>query len=371
MSNADDLGTPLPQWAYDMAPCLKEGPYAAAGSHFVSKMLALPAGNYGDLIRTLCAYNLLHERDWLDKNWDVEPVAHFNAALQRQAVLADAMVVAEPPMGYPHLARPEWEDIKDETGSHYGNLFSAFQDEKYYEEPTEFLRQRLGRNGYPMDKFKDMAALDHGCGNGRYTVGLHNLGFREVVGLDWSELNIADANKRKDARNLQGVSYVRGNVLDVPFPDNSFDFVLSNGVLHHTENPEQGVRELIRVLKPGGIGMIMMIPNPGGLHWNSQEILRVVMKDVDYAKARSIFGLLGVPANRRMFFLDHVMVPINIFYSKSELETLLADAGACNLRFLERGHDIDRVEWVHNGAPHAAARYGIGDNRYYFEKPRS
>jgi ubiquinone/menaquinone biosynthesis C-methylase UbiE len=359
----------LPDWAYTMAPCLREGPYAAAGRYFVDALLKLPKGNYADLITIQCAYNLLHERDYLDRNWSIEPVSYFNNALHRLGDFAKLAKEIEPKEGYPHVQRPNFDDVKDETGSHYGNLFSPFQDEKYYVEPTEFLRDRLGRNGYPIEKFKEWRALDAGCGNGRYTVGLHNLGFKSVVGLDWSEINIADAERRKDARKLEGIDYVRGNVLDIPFPDNSFDFVLSNGVLHHTENPDQGVKELLRVLKPGGIGMIMLIPNPGGLHWQSQEILRVVLKDIDYGKARTVFDLLGCPANRRMFFLDHTMVPINIFYSKEDMEKVLTSAGACNLRFLKRGHDVDRVEWIYQDAPYAVERYGIGDNRYYFEKP--
>lgn len=371
MNNDQNKHIHLPQWAYEMAPCLKEGPYADEGRYFVSQILALRDGNYGDLIRIMCSYNLLHERDHLDKNWDLEPVARFNEALHRLGDFAQMAKDVEPPVAYEHLQRPDWEDVKDETGNHYGKLFSAFQDEKYYQEPTEFLRQRLERNDYPMDKFKGMTALDAGCGNGRYTVGLHNLGFKDVTGLDWGDQNIANAEERRDAKGLKGITYVKGNVFDMPFPDDSFDFVLSNGVLHHTENPELGVRELLRVLKPGGMGMIMMIPNPGGLHWNSQEILRVCLKDVDYAKARSVFATLGVPPNRRMFFLDHIMVPINIFYSREELEKLLLDAGGCNLRALERGHDIDRVEWVHKGVPYASERYGIGDNRYYFEKSES
>lgn len=360
----------LPEWAYEMAPCLKEGPYAEAGRYFVQTLLNLPKGNYSDLVTIMCAYNIVHERDYLDNNFDVEPVAYFAQALRNQGDFASTALKAMPKVGYPHVQRPNYGDVKDETGSHYGNLFSPFQDEKYLDEPTDFLRERLARNGYPMEKFKEWSAVDIGCGNGRYTVALHNLGFKSVTGVDWSPMNIEDAEKRMKALKLDGIRYVTGNVLEVPLPDNSFDFVLSNGVLHHTENPDKGVKEMMRVLKPGGIGMIMLIPNPGGLHWQSQEILRVVLKDIDYGKARTVFDLLGVPANRRMFFLDHTMVPINIFYSRQEMEKVLTDAGACNLRFLDRGHDIDRVERVYRGVPHAAARYGIGDNRYYFEKPR-
>ena len=47
---------------------------------------------------------------------------------------------------------------------------------------------------------------------------------------------------------------------------------------------------------------------------------------------------------------------------------LLKDAGAKNIRFCERGADIDRSELVYQHQPHAEILYGIGENRFYFEK---
>jgi len=69
------------------------------------------------------------------------------------------------------------------------------------------------------------------------------------------------------------VVFEHGNVLALPFATSGFAIVFSNGVLHHTVDWEQGVKELVRVLKPGGLGWLYLIENPGGLFWDIIEVL--------------------------------------------------------------------------------------------------
>ena len=53
---------------------------------------------------------------------------------------------------------------------------------------------------------------------------------------------------------------VIGSILDIPFDKNTFDYVICTEVIEHTVNPKQAVKELSRVLKPGGI-LILTVPN--------------------------------------------------------------------------------------------------------------
>jgi SAM-dependent methyltransferase len=69
------------------------------------------------------------------------------------------------------------------------------------------------------------------------------------------------------------VSYPEYNLLELPFPENSFDYVVSDQVLEHVEgNPQVAMDEALRVLKPGGIGVhttcfINPIHNRPGDYW--------------------------------------------------------------------------------------------------------
>jgi len=85
--------------------------------------------------------------------------------------------------------------------------------------------------------------LDSGCGNGRQFLR-HN-----TIGLDYSEELLSDACLKPN------IGLVRGNAHSLPFSDSSFDCVMSIAVIHHLSTHErrvEAVREMCRVLKPGG-----------------------------------------------------------------------------------------------------------------------
>ncbi|HKZ00870.1 MAG TPA: class I SAM-dependent methyltransferase, partial [Pyrinomonadaceae bacterium] len=258
--------------------------------------------------------------------------------------------------------------VRTITGKHYGKLFAGFSDGSFWEEPLRLLSVRLERNGIALRELQGRNVLDAGCGGGRYTVAWRMLTAASAIGLDASEIGIADARRRVDAQNLKGVQFEQGNVLDLPFRSESFDVVFSNGVLHHTTDWRRGVRELVRTLKPAGLGWLYLIENPGGLFWDVIEMLRVIMTDESRGEARSVLNSLGVPANRIFYMLDHVMVPINIRLSTREIEECLKEAGAIEVRRLERGADFDRVERLYQRDPYAEIKYGVGENRYVFSK---
>ncbi len=98
--------------------------------------------------------------------------------------------------------------------------------------------------------------LDAGSGTGIVTLGFQDTGFRprKTIAFDLSgnSLKIAREQfakeKKIDASNIESV---QGNVLDLPFAENTFDLVLTCGVLEYV-SLDAGLKELSRVLKPGG-----------------------------------------------------------------------------------------------------------------------
>jgi ubiquinone/menaquinone biosynthesis C-methylase UbiE len=69
-------------------------------------------------------------------------------------------------------------------------------------------------------------------------------------------------------RGLQG-RFVHHDAETLPFDDNSFDVVYSNGVLHHTPNTRRVVAEIRRVLRPGGKTIIMMYAENSLHYWRN------------------------------------------------------------------------------------------------------
>lgn len=111
--------------------------------------------------------------------------------------------------------------------------------------------------------------LDNGCGVGMY---LHRLAWwaRLAVGLEY------DFSRAREAvTSLSPVVQAAGEAL--PFPSNTFDLVLSHEVIEHVHDDRQAVREMVRVLKPGG-RLLLFCPNRGypfethGVFWRGRYV---------------------------------------------------------------------------------------------------
>jgi len=102
--------------------------------------------------------------------------------------------------------------------------------------------------------------LDACCGTGDLALAARAAGAGEVVGLDFSERMLERA--RRKAPELE---WVRGDLLALPFADGSFDVATVGFGIRNVEELEAGLRELARVLRPGGRLAVLEITRPTGL----------------------------------------------------------------------------------------------------------
>lgn len=100
--------------------------------------------------------------------------------------------------------------------------------------------------------------LDAGAGFGRHAFGAARLGAR-VVALDFAADEVAGTRATfaamLDAGEIGADNFVgglRGDATTLPFPDDTFDCVLTSEVLEHVQRDTDALAELVRVLKPGG-----------------------------------------------------------------------------------------------------------------------
>lgn len=347
------------------APCLQFGPLAAAAQEAIAAAERLGHGPAATAARARVVPLLF---DGMEHAFaaGLDPAPALRALLDAASAYfrdVDAGLVPEET----DTAR-DAGDVAQVTAAHYGRLFRQFSVVSYFDEPSSLLRQRLQRNRIDERLWLRKRVLDAGCGGGRYTVAWKLLGARQATGVDLSESGIADARARVANAHICGVDFEIGDVLALPFPSDQFDVVFSNGVLHHTVNWRAGIAELVRTLRPGGLGWLYVIEQPGGLFWDVIEILRVMMRHDDRETVRQALADAGVLANRVFYMLDHVMVPINIRLTPGEVEEALRTSGAKDIRRLTRGADFDRVEAISRGDLYAREKYGVGENRFVFTK---
>ncbi len=102
-----------------------------------------------------------------------------------------------------------------------------------------------------------MRLLDCGCGMGALTTSLAEwLAPGEVVGFDREESQVEAARAWAAERGVTNVRFELGNIYEMPYPDASFDAVFAHTVLEHIREPLRAMREMRRVLKPGGVAGI-------------------------------------------------------------------------------------------------------------------
>lgn len=100
--------------------------------------------------------------------------------------------------------------------------------------------------------------LDWGCGHGQLT---HLLRARGVATDAFDYREGAEPGMAPLEHYPEIVANVSGDAVALPFPDHSFEAVLSCGVLEHVQRPEDSLAELRRVLRPGGRLYVYKLPN--------------------------------------------------------------------------------------------------------------
>jgi len=226
--------------------------------------------------------------------------------------------------------------------------------------------------------FAGKDVLEAGCGKGRHSRLLERFGPRYLFSVDLSDAVLLAAHNTKDHDN---VFCLRGDLLGIPLADASMDRVLCIGVLHHLEDPQVGLKELWRVLKPGGMlglwvygregnGWIVHLVDPVRRHITSRiptRWLRPVLWPLSallFLLLKAIYGPLTARGRRRIAFLpysaylgyiskfpfreiehivlDHLCPPIAFYLSKATLESWLGALGASSVTY--RWHN--RNSWT-------------------------
>lgn len=140
----------------------------------------------------------------------------------------------KPSFRYHQEAQGYW-DSKFERGWHEGS-----GSPRFFTEYVDAHKEELGH-----------LVLDLGCGRGRNLVPLVEQGF-DVTGLDFSKSGLDETKRALDQKDLDA-KLVQGKTTELPFEDNSFDFVVSIGVIHHNtwEDIQKSFKEVGRVLREG------------------------------------------------------------------------------------------------------------------------
>lgn len=115
-----------------------------------------------------------------------------------------------------------------------------------------------------MDVHQGSKALDVCCGTADWTIALAEAvgPSGKVVGLDFSQNMLKIGKEKVEGLRLGQAELIHGNAMELPFPDNSFDYVTIGFGLRNVPDYLQVLKEMHRVLKPGGIAACLETSQP-------------------------------------------------------------------------------------------------------------
>lgn len=132
--------------------------------------------------------------------------------------------------------------------NYYNVLYKAEINHWWYRGRRKFIHYLIGKY---KNSSHNLKVLDVGCGTGALLGELAY--YCDVFGLDFSDKAVSFCRERGIANVTKGL------VQSIPFNDCSFDFVLAMDVIEHIKDDDKAIRELYRVLKPGGV-VIIFVP---------------------------------------------------------------------------------------------------------------
>ena len=212
-------------------------------------------------------------------------------------------------------AREQWG--QDPCGSNHGRehesgsreFFDAIERHRYSEYAPWMPRLMEFQN------FRDARLLEVGCGMGTDLLQFSRGGAR-CVGVDLTPRSIEITQHRFKLYGADG-AFMISDAEHLPFRDESFDVVYSNGVLHHTPDTEGAIREVHRVLRPGGVAKVMLYHRNSLNYW-VDIVLRHGILRAEFLRGRSTEEIMS----RVIEFSDHDARPLVKVYSRREARKL-------------------------------------------------
>ncbi|WP_432817121.1 class I SAM-dependent methyltransferase [Sulfitobacter sp. JB4-11] len=138
----------------------------------------------------------------------------------------------------------------DAVSGRWERMAGRFQLEAAYQEPllSSQIATVLGQVG------PQALVLDCGVGSGSLSIALDSILMDRVTfhGIDTSAKMLVQARSKMHAAGLRAHCR-QADVLSLPYDDQSFDVVMAAHVLEHLPDPKRALREMVRVLKPGGV----------------------------------------------------------------------------------------------------------------------
>ena len=207
----------------------------------------------------------------------------------------------------------EDDNLDQVTVDSFGEEWSKFN---YFDEGEI---ENIGNEYFDIVDFskfnENSTALDVGCGTGRWSIYLSSK-FSNVYAMDPSKAIFSAANLTKD---IPGIHLLKASAENIPFEDNTFDLVISLGVLHHIPDTQKALNSIVKKVKGGGQCLIYLyyaLDNRSILYkmiFHSSSIFRFFISKLPSFLKKIICDIIAVIVYLPFIYLSKF---VKIFFGK-------------------------------------------------------
>lgn len=276
-------------------------------------------------LKVISALKISNELLFLMNNLDVEPYDRIGKCLNMEIAQLSSVSVTSGKAAV--NAGQQVVERVNATRELYETIWTIYNNETY-DHSMQLCLKRFKANSFNKEYFKNKVVFDGGCGTGRFCIAAALMGAKKVTGMDFGGRSLEFAlEKAKEYDVDQIVEFIEGDVTHLnDFSDESIDFVVSNGVLHHTADPMKGLLEHYRVLKTDG-DMWLYLYGKNGLLWKLYDVLKAVLKEIGSDYTRTFLLRLDIRQGLIYSFIDNVFAPIRNYYNTTDILEELRKVG--------------------------------------------
>jgi ubiquinone/menaquinone biosynthesis C-methylase UbiE/uncharacterized protein YbaR (Trm112 family) len=191
-----------------------------------------------------------------------------------------------------------------------------------------FLRlQHMAVTEMPIGQLYGKIMLEVGSGAGAHSALFARHG-AEVTSLDLSADRVLVSARKLDWVDTPGHFALQGDAEFLPFRESCFDIVYSNGVLHHTPDTAKAIREVFRVLRPGGRAVIMLYARHSLEYWGNLFLIQGILRGALFRHQNWLGRITEWMASGPQRYLN----PETKVYSSAEVRRLFNQFASVRIR---------------------------------------
>lgn len=222
-------------------------------------------------------------------------------------------MTALPDKNSKHSKRKQVEEMFDDISPRYdflNHLLSANIDKFWRNNAINKLKH-----------YKPRLILDVATGTGDFAIAATKINGAKVVGIDISEGMLEMGRKKIEKRNLaSAIELIKADSENLPFENDKFDAAIVGFGVRNFENLKQGIKEIHRVLKPGGIFYVLEFSKPD----------KSPYKQIYRAYFTKILPLIGRIVSKHNNAYTYLPESVNEFPDGEKFLTILAEEGFVN-----------------------------------------